>query len=138
MSSVTEKDITGASASIADMDLTPWDVLSSRELAKLLGVSIQVLANWRIRDRGPVPAPAECFRGNRTYYPVFEIEAWQRGVEPWEVLSEWLRKRFIFKLPLETEDRTWRAIEQLQDTGVYPLKHRPRRPIPFPQIGTNF
>ena len=131
MSSVTEKDIIGASASIADMDLTPWDVLSSRELAKLLGVSIQVLANWRIRDRGPVPAPAECFRGNRTYYPVFEIEAWQRGVEPWEVLCDWLRKRFIFEQPLDTEERTWGAIKQLQDTDVYPLKHRPRRPIPL-------
>lgn len=132
MSSVTEEDISGVSASVADLGLTPWDVLSSRELAALLGVSIQVLANWRIRNRGPAPAPAKCFKGNRTYYPVFEVEAWQRGVEPWEVLCNWLRKRFIIENPIETEDRTWGAIKQLQDTGVYPLKHRPRRPIPLP------
>jgi hypothetical protein len=114
------------------MKRIPWDVLSSRELSTLLDVSIQVLANWRIRDTGPAPAPAECFRGNRTYYPVYEIEAWRRGVEPWEVVRDWLRERYIFPKPLETEERTWKVARQLQGWNIYPLQHRPRKPIPLP------
>lgn len=132
MSTETRKTTSKASAPAAALDLTPWDVLSSRELASLLGVSIQVLANWRIRDTGPAPAPAECYRGNRTYYPIYEIEAWRHGFEPWEVVRDWLRERYIFPNPLETEERTWKVARQLQGWNIYPLQHRPRRPIPLP------
>ena len=132
MSSVTIKTETNASASAAALELTPWDVLSSRELAALLGVSIQVLANWRIRDTGPAPAPAERFRGNRTYYPVCEVEAWSRCIEPWEVVRDWLTVRFIFPKYLETEERTWKVARQLQGWNLYPLQHRPLKPIPLP------
>lgn len=132
MSTEARKTTSKASTSAAALDLTPWDVLSSRELASLLGVSIQVLANWRIRDTGPAPAPAQCFRGNRTYYPVYEIEAWRRGVEPWEMVRDWLRERYIFPKPLETEEQTWKVARQLQGWKIYPLQQPPRKPIPLP------
>lgn len=103
----------------------PWDFLSSRELAELLGVNVQVLANWRFRGKGPAPAPAACFRGKSRYYPVCNVIAWRLGKEPWEAAAQWLRERFIFPKPLETEERTWRIIEQQQGWGVHQLAHQP-------------
>lgn len=134
MSRETKGSIANVSTHLAVMKGAPWDVVSSRELSSMLGVSIQVLANWRIRSNGPVPAPADCFRGNRTYYPVYEVEAWRLGVEPWNVVRDWLRERYIFPTPLETEERTWRVARQLQGWSIYPLRHRPRAPLPLPPV----
>lgn len=123
-----------ASPRLADLKRAPWDVLSSRELAGLLGVSIQVLANWRIRGHGPAPAPAECYRGNRTYYPVYEIEAWLEEIEPWRAVQKWLQGRFHFPTPIETEERTWRMATKIRGDRIHRLQHRPRRPLPLPPV----
>lgn len=130
----TETYDTGFNTSTAAslQSLTPWDTLSSRQLAALLRVSIQVLANWRMRDTGPKPAPANCFRGNRTYYPVYEVEAWLCGIEPWEVMRDWLRERYIFPEPLTTAERTWKVACRLQRWQIHPLTHKPKRHIPMP------
>lgn len=127
MSSETSPLFPVASAPRSVEDRVPWDVVSSRELAELIGVNLQVLANWRSRGKGPAPAPAECFRGKSAYYPVCNVVAWRLDIEPWEVAAQWLRERFIFPKPLETEERTWRIIEQQQGWGIYPLAHYPRR-----------
>lgn len=132
MSSVALNTRQVASATLPVVQRVPWDVVSSRELAEWLGVNMQVLANWRLRGKGPTPAPAGCFRGKSIYYPIFNVEAWKNGVEPWEAAANWLRERFIFPKPLETEERTWRIIKQQQGWGIYPLAYSPRYPLPIP------
>lgn len=54
----------------------PWHVVSSRELADALGVSLQSVANWRIRGNGPPPEPSRHFRGHREHYRVDRVLAW--------------------------------------------------------------
>ena len=41
--------------SLTLFDRPPWHVVSSRELAKTFGVTLQTIANWRVRDVGPPP-----------------------------------------------------------------------------------
>lgn len=112
------------------MKRTPWDALSSAELAGLLGVSLQVLANWRVRGRGPSWVKTNVFRGTRTFYAVAEIDRWLRALKDdhhplWEIVAAWLGDRFFFPSPLETEERTWRVVNQLSGWGIFPLTHKP-------------
>lgn len=109
----------------------PWHVLSGRELSDLTGVSLQVLANWRVRGKGPKPCPAGAYRGHRCYYRVSAIDAWLcelEGVmrEEWEITADWLMQQYIFPVPLQCEERTWRVVEQLCRWNIYPETHRPR------------
>jgi hypothetical protein len=112
------------------MTRPPWHAMSVREVAEALGVSIQVLANWRIRGRGPEPLPAELFRGNRTFYAVHEV-ANALTQEPSE---GWLQCRaFVSRQGLIRPDASYdNLIEvlKLYDTGdLWPHRHRPRRPL---------
>ena len=66
-------------------DRPPWHVVSSRELAKFLGVSLQSLCNWRVREVGPDPEPFTNYRGNRCHYRVDKVITWlfeQEGRAP--------------------------------------------------------
>lgn len=139
MSEVSNESIIDSASArlrLAGLNRPPWDVLSSAELADILGISIQVLANWRIRKRGPTPEPRKHFRGNKTYYRVFEIERWLRGLEvtdAWRVVAEWLMLKYFFPEPLETPERTWTVAEQLRSWKIWPLVHRPRRNVSLVQ-----
>jgi len=111
--------------------LAPWHCVSSRELAEHLGVSIQTLANWRFRGEGPTAEMSLRFSGRSTYYRVAEIEAWERTKrgEPllaWQVTAQWLRERYLFPKPLETEEQTQRVVEQLERWNIFPPVHKPR------------
>src|SRR5262245_52095803 len=61
-----------------------WHVLSSRELAEVLGVTLQTLANWRVRGIGPPTEPSSHFRGHREHYRIDQVLAWlsERNGEP--------------------------------------------------------
>lgn len=129
-------DLSTTKANLASLDRAPWDVLTSIELARVLGASIQVLANWRIRGEGPMPAPRGQFRGNKTFYRVFEIDRWLRhlngeAAEGWRVVADWLHSQYYFPEPLKTEVQTWRVAEQLRRWQVWPLMHKPRRLTPL-------
>jgi len=86
-------------AAIADFFVTrrcpPWRPMASRELAGLLGVSLQSLANWRVRGSGPEPEPPMKGKGNRTFYRPDKVLSWLEGTdkEPWEYSRDWLLKR---------------------------------------------
>jgi hypothetical protein len=54
----------------------PWRPIPSRDIKKFLGVSLQALANWRVRGTGPPPEPMEKGLGNRIYYRPDKIMAW--------------------------------------------------------------
>ena len=134
MSSETTINNEKASAAIASMKRAPWDVLSSVELADLLGVSLQVLANWRVRGSGPAPAPSKCFRGNRTYYPIFSVISWMKGGENWHAVRDWLHEKYIFPKPLTTEEATWAVVRQHLRLKICPLHHKPRIPLPLEDL----
>jgi hypothetical protein len=106
----------------------PWHAMSVREVAEALGVSIQVLANWRIRGRGPRPLPAEVFRGNRTFYPAHEV-ANALSKEPSE---GWLQCRaFLLQHGLVRPDAGYDNlidVLKLYDAGeLWPHRHRPKK-----------
>lgn len=73
----------------------PWRPMPSRRLAAILGVSLQSLANWRVRGTGPEPEPKRRGTGNRTFYRPDVVMAWLAGAgtEPWEFSRDWLAKR---------------------------------------------
>ena len=76
----------------------------------MLGVSLQSLANWRVRGTGPEPEDYLKGQGNRTYYRPDEVLSWltDRTREPWEFSRDWLAKR-----GLETEPASRAATEWL-------------------------
>jgi hypothetical protein len=115
-----------------ELNRAPWHALSASELAALLNVSLQVLANWRVRKKGPLPCPSDAYPGNRTFYRVSAIEAWLRWlhgevVDEWEITAAWLMEQFIFPVPLQCEERTQRVVQQLSRWNIFPAAHRPKR-----------
>lgn len=74
----------------------PWRPIPSRLLAKVLGVSLQSLANWRVRDTGPQPEPYRRGQGNRTMYRPDVVMSWLAMIagqetEPWKFSQKWLQ-----------------------------------------------
>lgn len=80
----------------------PWMFVTSAELAKALGVHIQTLSNWRLRERGPPPAPSSWFRGRPSRYYLAHVWAWaseEAGIfaAPWTFNATWLRDHLQFE-----------------------------------------
>jgi hypothetical protein len=79
----------------------PWLFVTSAELAKALGVHIQTLSNWRLRERGPTPAPSTWFKGRPARYNAAHVWAWaseEAGMPatPWRFSAAWLRDYMEF------------------------------------------
>lgn len=96
----------------------PWRLVSSRELAKTLGVSLQTLANWRVRGTGPQPQPLRRGTGNRIFYKRSDVLAWlssQLGKPRpvWHFFAEWLNQNGLEIDPFE-QSRTERAIAAVE------------------------
>lgn len=70
-----------------------WRPLPSREIGRRLGVSVQVLANWRVRDLGPRAHSGRKGQGNKTFYRMDEVLEWLSGRESWEFDKDWLVAR---------------------------------------------
>jgi hypothetical protein len=101
--------------------------MSVGEVAQALGVSIQVLANWRIRGRGPSPLPAELFRGNRTFYAVHEVvnALAEEPSEGWLQCRTLVSRQGLVKADASYEELI--EVLRLYDAGgVWPHRHRPR------------
>lgn len=73
----------------------PWHPVTSRTLSRQLGVSLQVLANWRVRDVGPRHERAPRGAGNKMVYRPDVVAAWltEGRSKPWEFSAKWLRMR---------------------------------------------
>lgn len=76
----------------------------------MLGVSLQVLANWRVRQSGPVFQPVGSFKGNKTYYRLDDLLSWlasrQRVATPAWTFSAAYLKRFFVGLEPQSRDET--------------------------------
>lgn len=74
-------------------DLPPWSVISSRELASVLGVHLQTINNWNIRDILPKPVKHCRLRGNKNYYRISSIKAWLTGENEADIVWGWAAQR---------------------------------------------
>lgn len=81
--------------SLLRSSVPPWHGVRSRIIARWLGVSLQVLANWRVRDIGPSSIKAPKGSGNRMLYRPDEVAIWLTDgqIQAWELAEEWLERR---------------------------------------------
>jgi hypothetical protein len=90
----------------AILDSRPiWRSETTKNIAKLLGVPLQNLANWRVRDQGPISFKAPKGRGNKILYNVNDVLSWLTQYRPWEINRMWLLERGLVP-PDATEDHT--------------------------------
>ena len=70
----------------------PWRPIPSRLLGRLLEVSVQSLANWRVRGTGPEPEPMRRGKGNKIFYRPDKVIEWlEQGRRPhWRISADWL------------------------------------------------
>lgn len=90
--------------SMSETTRYPWRPIPSRQLARFLGVSIQTLANWRMRETGPAWEPLRRGQGNRIYYRPDKVMAWLSEIAgspqaPWEFAHAYLVGRGMDNLP---------------------------------------
>ncbi|MYZ48347.1 terminase small subunit [Propylenella binzhouense] len=98
-------------------DMPPWRPIPSRKLARIFGVSLQSLANWRVRGTGPEPEPMRRGKGNRIFYKPEKVMAWLSGKEPWQHSYAWLRLHLMDFTPV-TEETVSACIAFLEGEGV--------------------
>lgn len=104
----------------------PWRPIPSRELAKLLDVSLQSLANWRVRGSGPVVEERRRGQGNRMMYRPDVVMAWLSGLgsnsrQPWEFSRAWLIEQGLDNL--KHEEVQVQSLIDLADRRGYFQKH---------------
>lgn len=70
----------------------PWVEITSRDLARVLGISIQTLANWRVREKGPPYEGSKRGRGNKIFYVPCMVYEWmvEDPVAHLRLSNEWL------------------------------------------------
>lgn len=98
---------------LLESPLPIWRPIASRDLSKMLGVSLQSLANWRVRGTGPQPEPFRKGGGNRVYYRPDRVLSWLTGYDraPWEFSRDWLAARGLTVDPSSEASTNW-LIEQ--------------------------
>lgn len=85
----------------------PWDYISSPDLAKILGVHLQTISNYKLRRPDfPVPEPKASFnsgswhkpvRGNKCLYKISTIMNWLTGESEESIHWKFIRKHFSEK-----------------------------------------
>lgn len=75
-------------------EFPPWCYVTSTELARLCGVSMQTVWNWRVRNQGPVPIQD---RSRKNWYRLADILSWlDKTRSANEFIAEWIVARFPF------------------------------------------
>lgn len=70
----------------------PWCSVTSRELSKILGVSLQTINNWKMREILPEPEPSHLHKGNVNRYMIAKIKSWLEGKDEAEIQWDWINK----------------------------------------------
>ena len=95
----------------------PWRPIPSRLLAVRMGIGVQALANWRIRDNGPPYEPYLRGQGNRTFYRPDTVLEWlsvrvDRHQPAWTFVWQWLERHAIVPMGEPSrEGAEWMAKE---------------------------
>lgn len=108
-----------------DSNLPPWRPVPSRSAAQMLGVQLQSLANWRMRDVGPKSEPWKKGGGNRTYYRPDRLAEWLSGgrCTGWQFSACWLEEKGI---PVNMTDQraVYARIQWMESQDLFPPAHR--------------
>jgi hypothetical protein len=97
----------------------PWRPIRSREVARLLAVSLQTLANWRVRGTGPEPEPMGTGHGHRTYYRPDKLLAWLDGQPWWRHSGVWLMSMGLAHDAIDDEVTVAEHIRFLERLDVF-------------------
>ncbi|MER9397495.1 hypothetical protein NKI46_05065 [Mesorhizobium sp. M0615] len=105
--------------------LPPWRPIPSRMAARILGVSLQSLANWRMRDLGPRTEPLKKGYGNRIYYRPDKIAEWLSGGQcvGWQFSAQWLSQMGI-PVDAMSEGAVRDRIQAMEDMKLFPEVQR--------------
>lgn len=75
-----------------------WCSVTSMELSKILGVSLQTINNWHTRGAMPLPMPRKNGQGNKNRFKIAAIRAWleQRTEDEihWEFINRQMGEGF--------------------------------------------
>ena len=93
--------------------------MPSQELKAYLNVSLQSLANWRVRGTGPPHEPVQPGLGNRIWYRPDMVMAWLSGRPWWEFSAEWLAARGLGVDEPASEAAVMDRIQVLEELGVF-------------------
>lgn len=78
----------------------PWYTVTSRELSKILCVSLQTINNWKMREILPEPEPYENYKGNVNRYKISKIKMWLEDRTEEEINREFIEKHM--EIPPDT------------------------------------
>ena len=123
--------------SIGYKEAVPYHVISGPELAKILDVSSQTLANWRMRGVGPQPEPREDWKAHRNYYKIAKVLAYFDSCSPSDIYCDWVRNKFPW-MNTDTVSDCEASIRELIRMNIFkqPKWKRKWRPhVPEFQIG---
>lgn len=68
-----------------------WSVVSSIELAQVLGVHLQTISNYKIRGILPPPTKHRSLCGNKNHYRISTLRAWLENKPENDIHWEWAR-----------------------------------------------
>lgn len=68
-----------------------WSVVTSAELAQVLGVHPQVISNWTLRKIIPPPINNHKLRGNKNRFRISAIKAWLENRSEHEIHMSWAK-----------------------------------------------
>jgi hypothetical protein len=113
-------------------DRPPWHVISSRELADVLDVSLQTLGNWRMSGTGPPVEWRLTYPGPKWFYRIDRTKTWLaakqgRLLEAWRLAGDHLVSLGMIERT-ECEDQVWTAVDACEAVGVFDHKWPPRHP----------
>lgn len=77
----------------------PWSTVTSRELSKILGVSLQSINNWKMRDILPAPEPSQNHKGNVNRYRISRIRAWLESQSEEQIQWDWINEHMNLDPP---------------------------------------
>ena len=84
-----------------------WRLIPSRQMARILGITIQTLANWRVREQGPRFSHAAKGKGNKVLYRMSDVLEWLSARPSWEFEGEWLAQKGLGPEELDRDYTEW-------------------------------
>lgn len=89
----TKNRTTGIKANWSAFERRPtWSLVSSVELARILGVHLQTINNWKLRGILPSPEPQKRGAGNRNWYRISKIRSWLETRSEEDIHWSWIKQ----------------------------------------------
>jgi hypothetical protein len=105
-----------------DSNLPPWRPIPSRAAARLLGVTLNSLAQWRMREVGPKSEPWLRGGGNRVYYRPDRLAEWLSDgrCAAWQFSGWWLQAKGLASSDTITEELVEVTVRSLDTLELWP------------------